>query len=83
MWEEGRRLALAIAKATGYELCSTVDDSLDGAGCSDYLMRECGIAAVTVETGAAACPLPAQEFPEIYARSRGVLHEAAKFCCSL
>lgn len=82
VWEEGRRLALAIAGTTGYELRSTVEDGLDGAGCSDYLMRECGIAAITVETGAADCPLPAQEFPEIYARSRGVLHAAAMFCCS-
>lgn len=78
--EAERCLALSLAKDTGYELRSTVEDELDGAGLSDYLMRECGIPGVTVETGTAPCPLPAQEFPEIYAHSRGVLRAAAEFC---
>ncbi|MDO4274384.1 MAG: M14 family zinc carboxypeptidase [Eubacteriales bacterium] len=79
VYEADKLLAGMLGRETGYELHSTVADHTDQAGCSDYFVLGCGIPAVTVETGKADCPLPAEEFPEIYACNRGVWQSAAGF----
>lgn len=79
VFEADKLLAGMLGRETGYELRSTVADDTDRAGCSDYFVSAWGIPAVTVETGRAQCPLPAEELPEIYARNRRVWHLAAEF----
>lgn len=77
--EADRKLAEAIAAVTGYELRSTVKEHADAAGCSDYFVLKCEIPAITIETGASPCPLPAEEFWGIYRRNREVWRAAADF----
>lgn len=77
--EADRRLAEAIAAVTGYELRSTIKERADAAGLSDYFVLKCKIPSVTIETGVSVCPLPMEEFPDIYRRNREVWRAAADF----
>lgn len=75
-----KRLAARISAVTGYPLHSTVADSTQGGGCSDYMMQERKIPAITIETGKGECPLMKEEFGKIYMENKDVWEEAKKFC---
>lgn len=80
--EKERRLARILGKTLGYPLHSAVSDGTDQAGCSDYFVLKCGIPAVTIETGATDCPLPAWEFEKIFQENRGMWNALEHYCRS-
>ena len=63
-------LAQCVSDVTGYEMHSTVQDSTDAAGCSDYFVLNLGIPAVTIENGGSECPMPIEEYQPMYERGR-------------
>ncbi|MBQ9988818.1 MAG: hypothetical protein IJP30_03690 [Clostridia bacterium] len=46
-------------------------------GYKDYVMEKLGIPAVTIEVGTRMCPLPAEEFVDIYLRNQNILPSLA------
>lgn len=80
VYEADRRLAECVSAATSYELHSTVRDSTDSAGCSDYFVLKEGIPAVTIENGGQDCPLPIEEYQPIYMRNQNLWPALAEFC---
>ena len=72
IYEADRRLAECVGAVTSYELHSTVQDSTDSAGCSDYFVLEAGIPAVTIENGGQNCPLPIEEYQPMYVRNQNL-----------
>lgn len=68
--EEDAKLAECVGKVTRYKLCSTIRYAADSAGCSDYFVQNLGIPAVTIENGAAVCPLSAEEYQPIYEKNK-------------
>lgn len=65
-----QRLAQCVSDVTGYEMHSTVQDSTDAAGCSDYFVLNLGIPAVTIENGGSECPMPIEEYQPMYQRNQ-------------
>ena len=65
-------LAACVSASTGYPLHSTIADTTDSAGCSDYFVLKLGIPAVTIENGEEDCPLKAEEYKEIYRRNKNL-----------
>lgn len=65
-----QQLAKCVSDITGYEMVSTVQDSTDAAGCSDYFVLKLGIPAVTIENGGCECPLPIEEYQLIYQKNQ-------------
>ncbi len=66
LFQADRALAEAASSLTGYKMTSSVTSAQDAAGCSDYFVLERGIPSVTIENGHAACPLPPEEFSDIW-----------------
>ena len=67
-----QRLAQCVSDVTGYEMHSTVQDSTDAAGCSDYFVLNLGIPAVTIENGGSECPMPIEEYQPMYQRNQNL-----------
>ena len=65
-----QELAQCVSGVTGYEMHSTVQDSTDAAGCSDYFVLNLGIPAVTIENGGSECPMPIEEYQPMYQRNQ-------------
>lgn len=63
-------LAQCVSDVTGYEMHSTVQDSTDAAGCSDYFVLNLGIPAVTIENGGSECPMSIEEYQPMYERNQ-------------
>ncbi|MDO4341000.1 MAG: M14 family zinc carboxypeptidase [Eubacteriales bacterium] len=70
--EADQELAECVGKVTGYELHSTIQDSADSAGCSDYFVLKLGIPAVTIENGGSECPMPIEEYQPIYEKNQNL-----------
>lgn len=70
--EADKELAECVGKATGYELHSTIQDSADSAGCSDYFVLNLGIPAVTIENGGSECPMPIEEYQPMYEKNQNL-----------
>lgn len=67
-----QELAQCVSGVTGYEMHSTVQDSTDAAGCSDYFVLNLGIPAVTIENGGSECPMPIEEYQPMYQRNQNL-----------
>ena len=70
--EADQQLASLVSGVTGYEMHSTVQDSTDAAGCSDYFVLKLGIPAVTIENGGSQCPMPIEEYQPMYQRNQNL-----------
>ena len=70
MLNADQELAQCVSDVTGYEMHSTVQDSTDAAGCSDYFVLNLGIPAVTIENGGSECPMPIEEYQPMYQRNQ-------------
>lgn len=68
-----QQLAQSVSDVTGYEMHSTVQDSTDAAGCSDYFVLQLGIPAITIENGGSECPMPIEEYQPMYQRNQDLL----------
>ena len=80
IYDIDRKLAECAGAVTSYELHSTVQDSTDSAGCSDYFVLKEGIPAITIENGGQSCPLPIEEYQHIYIRNQDLWPALAVFC---
>ena len=74
-----QELAQCVSDVTGYEMHSTVQDSTDAAGCSDYFVLNLGIPAVTIENGGSECPMPIEEYQPMYQRNQDLWAAVAWF----
>lgn len=74
-----QELAQCVSDVTGYEMHSTVQDSTDAAGCSDYFVLNLGIPAVTIENGESECPMPIEEYQPMYQRNQDLWAAVAWF----
>lgn len=70
--EADEQLARCVSDVTGYEMHSTIQDSADAAGCSDYFVLKLGIPAVTIENGGSQCPMPIEEYQPMYQRNQNL-----------
>ena len=70
--EADQQLVSLVSGVTGYEMHSTVQDSTDAAGCSDYFVLKLGIPAVTIENGGSQCPMPIEEYQPMYQRNQNL-----------
>lgn len=71
-WDVGWELA----QCTGYPLHG--DKDVDGMGYKDWAILQ-GIPSLTIEIGTRECPLPMDEFHDIWLRNRGVWARAARW----
>lgn len=74
-----KKLARLVSNVTGYPMESTLQNQMDAAGCSDYFTLKKGIPALTIENGSGTCPLPIEEFPEIWRRNQHLWPALARF----
>lgn len=72
-----KALAERLRELTGYTLRG--DSGTEGGGFKDWALAEMGIPSLTIEIGTRACPLPLDEFSDIWARNRGVLPALCKY----
>ena len=70
-------LANELRTITGYTLRG--DSGTEGGGFKDWALSEMGIPSVTIEIGTRACPLPLDEFSDIWARNRNVLPALCRY----
>lgn len=64
-------LAEMLSTQTGYTLKG--DSGTEGGGFKDWALDVMGIPSVTIEIGTRSCPLPLDEFSDIWLRNRNVL----------
>ncbi|MGN1248748.1 MAG: M14 family zinc carboxypeptidase [Candidatus Spyradocola sp.] len=72
-----RALAGELRGLTGYTLRG--DSGTEGGGFKDWALSEMGIPSVTIEIGTRACPLPLDEFSDIWARNQNVLPTLCRY----
>ncbi len=72
------KLANVVADLTGYALNSTIDTGQNSSGCSDYFILERGVPAITIETGKETCPVPIEQWPDIWERNRYIVPALAE-----
>ncbi len=73
------QLADLVSGVTGYTKESTISSNQETAGCSDYFILECGIPAITVETGVGECPIYIDQWDAIWNQNSQVLPAVAQF----
>lgn len=71
--EKDKRLATLVEGLTGYALNSTIDTGQNSSGCSDYFILVRGVPAITIETGKETCPVPIEQWPDLWERNRLVV----------
>lgn len=67
------KLANVVEGLTGYALNSTIDTGQNSSGCSDYFILVRGVPAITIETGKETCPVPFEQWPDLWERNRYIL----------
>ena len=72
------KLATAVERLTGYALNSTIDTGQNSSGCSDYFILVRKVPAITIETGKETCPVPFEQWPDLWERNRYVLPALAE-----
>ncbi len=72
------QLATLVEQLTGYALNSTIDTGQNSSGCSDYFILVRGVPAITIETGKETCPVPFEQWPDLWERNRQVLPAVAE-----
>ena len=72
------KLATLVEGLTGYALNSTIDTGQNSSGCSDYFMLVRGVPAITIETGKETCPVPFEQWPDLWERNRYILPALAE-----
>ncbi|MDO4804299.1 MAG: M14 family zinc carboxypeptidase [Lachnospiraceae bacterium] len=77
------QLADVVCGLTGYKKESTLSSKQETAGCSDYFVIECGIPAITVETGVGECPIYVDQWETIWNQNSQVIPAVAQFFAQL
>lgn len=72
-----RALAGELRGLTGYTLRG--DSGTEGGGFKDWALSGLDIPSVTIEIGTRACPLPLDEFSDIWARNQNVLPTLCRY----
>lgn len=72
-----------VCGLTGYRKESTMSSKQETAGCSDYFIVECGIPAITIETGVGECPIYVDQWETIWNQNSQVLPAVAQFFANL
>lgn len=70
LWNDTIKILDAIQYQTRY---SRAVPSIDGLGCSDWVVNCLNIPAITLETGIGDCPLSINEYPKIWRDNKDVL----------
>ena len=77
------QLADLVSGLTGYTKESTISSDQETAGCSDYFILECGIPAITIETGVGECPIYVDQWETIWSQNAQVVPAVAQFFAQL
>ena len=72
-----KALVKELRAITGYTLRG--DSGTEGGGFKDWALSEMDIPSVTIEIGTRACPLPLDEFYDIWARNRDMLPALCRY----
>ena len=78
VYEADKQLASLVSGLTGYSMNSTVQNTQDAAGCSDYFVLEKGIPSVTIENGLSDSPVLISEFAAIWNANKQILPALAE-----